>query len=73
MRGVLVYEVEAMDEADARRQLALEGRGVISIVAQRTLGFSQPGRVPLLAFSRELVALLDAGLSLVEAVETLAE
>ena len=50
MRGVLVYEVEAMDEADARRQLALEGRGVISIVAQRTLGFSQPGRVPLLEF-----------------------
>lgn len=71
--GVLVCEVEALDEADARRQLALQGRGVIAIAALRSFGLSGTMRVPLVSFSQELVALLDAGLSLVEAIETLAE
>jgi general secretion pathway protein F len=73
MQGVLVCDIEALDEADARRQLALQGRGVISLVAQRKVGLAQKMRVPLVGFSQELVALLDAGLSLVEAIETLAE
>ena len=72
-RGVLVCEVEALDEADARRQLAEQGRGVITITALAAMGWSRPARVPLVSFSQELVALLDAGLSLVEAIETLAE
>ena len=72
-QGVLVLDVEALDEADARRQLALQGRSVISIVAQRSLGLAKPMRVPLIGFSQELVALLDAGLTLIEAIETLAE
>jgi len=73
MHGVLVCDVEALDEVDARRQLAMQGRGVISLVAQRRIGLSQKMRVPLVGFSQELVALLDAGLSLVEAIETLTE
>ena len=76
-RGVLVCEVEALDEADARRQLAEQGRAVIAITAfasiGASMGWSRPARVPLVAFSQELVALLEAGLSLVEAIETLAE
>jgi general secretion pathway protein F len=72
-QGVLVLDVEALDEADARRQLALQGRSIISIVAQRSLGLAKPMRVPLIGFSQELVALLDAGLTLIEAIETLAE
>lgn len=73
IRGVLVCDVEALDEADARRQLAAQGRGVIAIAALATMGWSRPVRMPLVGFSQELVALLDAGLSLVEAIETLAE
>lgn len=71
--GVMICDVEALDEADARRQFALQGQSVISIVAQRSLGLARPGRVPLIGFTQDLVALLDAGLTLVEAIETLAE
>jgi general secretion pathway protein F len=72
-RGVLVCELEAIDEADARRQMIEQGRGIIAIDPLRSIGLARPARVPLVGFSQELVALLEAGLSLVEAIETLAE
>lgn len=73
-RGVLAYSVDAQDEADARRMVADQGRRLISITSPRR--FAWPGgaqRLPIVQFSEELVALLDAGLSLVEAIEALSE
>jgi len=72
--AVLAQEVDAVDEIDARRQLALLGLRVISVTPLRQKKwFTRPARIPLVIFSQELVALLDAGLSLVESIEALTE
>ncbi len=72
--AVLAQEVDAVDEIDARRQLALLGLRVISVTPMRQRQwFKRPARIPLVIFSQELVALLDAGLSLVESIEALTE
>ncbi len=71
---MLSYVLDAIDESDARRQVAGAGLAFISIARERSLNFgSRATRMPLVTFSQELVALLDAGLSLVESIETLAE
>jgi general secretion pathway protein F len=70
---VTVCDVEALDEADARRQVSTQGRNVIAVSAARRTGSPRGGRVPLIGFSQQLVSLLEAGLSLVEAIETLTE
>jgi len=71
---VLSWVLEAADEADARRQVAGAGLAFISAVRERTLKFGSRGhKLPLVTFSQELVSLLDAGLSLVESIETLGE
>lgn len=62
-----------MDEADAQRQMAAAGHQVVSIVAAWKQTSDHATRIPLVAFSQELVALLDAGLTLVEAIDTLTE
>jgi len=73
--AVTVLEVEARDEDDANAQAA--ARGVAALSVQRQTGFSgwiAPRRsFPLLLFSQELRALLEAGLPVVEALQTLAE
>ncbi len=74
VHDVLSYALDAVDESDARRQVAGAGLAFISIARERSLNFgSRATRMPLVTFSQELVALLDAGLSLVESIETLAE
>jgi len=71
---VLSYVLDAADEADARRQVTSAGLAFISIARERTLNFGKrTARMPLVTFSQEMVALLDAGLSLVESIETLGE
>ncbi len=71
---VLSWVLEAADEADARRQVASAGLAFISAGRERTLRLGARGqRLQLVTFSQELVALLDAGLSLVESIETLGE
>ena len=71
---VLSYVLDAADEADARRQVSGAGLAFISIARERTLNFgNRSSRVPLVTFSQEMVALLDAGLSLVESIEALGE
>lgn len=72
-RGVIVCDVEALDEDDARRQVVAQGRSVIAISALRRISWAQGARLPLVNFSLELVALLEAGLTLVEAIDTLTE
>ncbi len=72
--SVISCVVDAVDEADARRQLALKDLKVISLEPVRRLRrlFKSP-HLQLAVFSQQLVSLLEAGLSLVEALEALAE
>jgi general secretion pathway protein F len=72
--AVLAQAVDAVDETDARRQLGLLGLRAISVTPVRQVRlFARAAKVPLVIFSQELVALLDAGLSLVESIEALTE
>jgi general secretion pathway protein F len=71
--AVAVRAVEASDEEDARWQLGRQGLQVIALSSARTWRRRQTGRIPLVTFSQELVALLEAGLTLVEAISTLSE
>src|SRR3569832_1295983 len=72
--GVTATPVEALDEAEATARLQREGAQVLSIVAERGRWLTGRGaRFPLLLFTQELIALLEAGLTLPEALETLGE
>jgi len=71
-RGVATLEMDALDEADAHRQAMARGLRVLAVRAARWRGSRRP-RLSLVAFSNELVALLEAGLSLVEAIDALTE
>jgi general secretion pathway protein F len=71
-QGVAVQELDALDEADAHRQAIARGLRVLAIQAARWK-LSRRARLSLVAFSNELVALLEAGLSLVEAIDALTE
>jgi len=67
-------DFQAPDEATAVQ--SVEGRGytVLSVRARRALGWrGADARFPLVLFSQELRVLLNAGLPLVESIETLAE
>jgi general secretion pathway protein F len=73
-RSVVTCVLDAVDELDVRRQLTLKDMRVISVIPLRRLRL--PRRAPqlhLAVFSQQLVSLLDAGLSLVESLEALAE
>ena len=72
--GIVACVIDAVDEADARRQLALKEFRVISLSPVRHLRLlARAPQLQLAVFSQQLVSLLDAGLSLVEALEALAE
>src|SRR5438128_969838 len=71
-QGVAIHEMDALDEADAHRQALARGLRVLAIQAARLKGWRR-ARLSLVAFSNELVALLEAGLSLVEAIDALTE
>jgi general secretion pathway protein F len=71
-QAVAIHEMDALDEADARRQALARGMRVLALQADRLKGWRRP-RLSLVAFSNELVALLEAGLSLVEAIDALTE
>ena len=71
--GVVIHPLDAVDEADARRQIGERGLRVITLQAQRSWRRPRNARVPLVNFTQELVALLDAGLSLTESIDTLSE
>jgi general secretion pathway protein F len=72
-QNVCVCMIDAPNESDARRQAAGLGMQVISIARDLRLSFSTHKKFALVAFSQELVALLDAGLTLVESIDTLTE
>jgi general secretion pathway protein F len=67
--------VDAPDEADARRQVEARGLYVSAVAPARgaRLGRQRGGRISLVLFSQELLALLGAGLGIVEGLEALLE
>lgn len=72
--GVTALTVEALDEAEIAARLRREGAQVLSIAVERGGWLAaRRARFPLSLFTQELIALLDAGLTLTEALETLAE
>lgn len=74
--SVVGLNVDAIDAGDARRQVERLGYEVLSLRSGRTGLAARLKRrtpFPLTLFSQELIALLGAGLSLVEALETLRE
>jgi general secretion pathway protein F len=74
--GVVSLVLDAADEADAGRQARANGLNVLSLKPAATwnLGrFGRKHRFPLALFNQELLALLGAGLALVEAIQALAE
>jgi general secretion pathway protein F len=72
-RAVGIHEMDALDESDARRQALSRGLKVLSVQSVR-LRLSRGGRrLALVPFTQELIALLEAGLSLVEAIDGLTE
>jgi general secretion pathway protein F len=69
---VSALTLEAADEAAARELAAQRGLTVLSI-RRRSLAVARTGGFPTTLFSIELLALLDAGLNVVEALQALAE
>jgi general secretion pathway protein F len=70
------FALEAADAGDAASQAQDNGYTVISIKPETGWPVwrkPRTGKFPLILFSQELLALLEAGLSLVESLETLAE
>jgi general secretion pathway protein F len=71
--GLLSLKLEASDEAELRAGLARQGLTALSVEPRRSFFLRRGGRFSLNLFSHELKALLGAGLSVVEALETLLE
>ena len=72
--SVVSCVIDAVDEAEARRQLALRELKIISLEPVRRLRrLFQAPQLQIAVFSQQLVSLLEAGLSLVEALEALAQ
>jgi general secretion pathway protein F len=72
----VTLRLEAADPTDAAEQARLQGLTVLDVRPAGRLGFlpfARRSRFPLSLFSRELLALLNSGLSLVEALQTLEE
>jgi general secretion pathway protein F len=71
--------IDALDEDDARRQIAANGLLVASIRPELSvlpgISFGKKGArsLPLVLFNQELLALIKAGLSITEALEALLE
>ena len=70
--GITALVLEAASEGDARALAAAQGFAVLGVRARNSSLFRRQ-RFPLLMFSQELIALLDAGLGLIEALQALAE
>jgi general secretion pathway protein F len=70
--GVSLLALEAANEAEARSQAQGRGYSVLRVRARKPPLFGARA-FPLVLFSQELVALTEAGLPLVESLQTLAE
>lgn len=72
---LLTLELEAPDESGIRTHSDLKGCAILEIKPLQfgLLGFKSRNKFPVLLFSRELLALLTAGLSLTEVIDLLVE
>ena len=66
-------DTQALDEQAARQQAESRGYTVLEVKSQRGLRLIGQARFPVQLFSQELLVLLEAGLPLVEAIDTLAQ
>jgi general secretion pathway protein F len=66
-------DCQAVDEQSARQQAESRGYTVLQVRGRRSLSLLGAARFPMQLFSQELLVLLNAGLPLVEAIETLAQ
>ena len=73
MHAVSICELEALDERDALRQATARGLRVLSTQTRRLPRLGSRTKLNIVNFSNELVALLEAGLTLVEAIDALTE
>ena len=74
--NVVNVGIDALDADDATAQARARGYRIITLKSRRAWPLSRDRGAPRLAlvlFCQELLALLDAGLALVEAIETLCE
>lgn len=72
--GVVLLRLDGMDVSEARRKAEAQGYQIISAHARLRLPEWVGQRAfPLALFSQELLSLLEAGLTLLESIETLAE
>jgi len=75
MRSVSIA-IEARDVLDARRQAESQGYAVVDVKPSKTswrIRLARRSDFPLLQFNQSLLILLRAGLSVVEAIETMAD
>ena len=73
--GVVALTFDAVDERDAKAQAGAQGYSVLTIKAKQSWSMSarlRRNKFPLMLFSQELLALMNAGLTVVEGFETLA-
>jgi general secretion pathway protein F len=73
--SVVALTLDAVDERDAKAQAGAQGYSVLTVRAKQSWqAWIKPrrSRFPLMLFSQELLALLNAGLTVVEGIETLA-
>jgi len=70
---VEALDLEAFDRGGAVQQAEGRGYTVLSVRHHRSLPWSRRARFPVALFSQELLVLLQAGLPLVDSIETLAQ
>jgi general secretion pathway protein F len=74
---ILRLVVDALDAEDATAQVTASGNRILTVAPARAWQAWRPmgrrARLPLALFCQELLALLESGLALVEAIDTLAE
>lgn len=74
--GVVALTLDAADDNDVAAQIRAQGYTLLSAKPKKSLALILPlakTSFPLVLFNQELLSLLTAGLTLVEALETLAE
>lgn len=70
--GLTVLLFDAADEQQARAQAAAQGYAVLGVRSKSAL-LARREKFPLLLFSQQMIALLNAGLGLIEALQALAQ
>lgn len=70
---IQTLELEALDEADAHAQAIASRFTPLSVAPRAGMAARNTSRFPLLLFAQELLALLQAGLSVIESLDALIE